>query len=152
MMSRYKTATELKAWIDKGDFTAWDVGSLLEAVAKGYKQVISGTKDEVTFVKEEAQGLIDHVKKVSTLLTVALSDLDVLTESTYQRYEAMSEKIYESRKRCEQAVANFPKLPYADTAQLEKTVELAERFSNLSADQWGKLIELAKAMAPRTHK
>jgi hypothetical protein len=65
-------------------------------------------------------------------------------EATYLEYDKKRGALL--RKVKDLPPIEFPNIPYVNTDGLQRLLDMAEKLSTLSGNQWGRLLELAGAL------
>lgn len=141
---------KLKPIEEEQKMTSWELANNLEKIAAFIKELPMPVIKSVEYSEGEAWGRIDSmIKGVNNRLVELQVNINESEESVdtvlNEHYTKTRDKINDLNKR----LSELPKLiedtrvPY----NIKELVETAERMSNLSDDQWKRVIQLVEVFA-----
>lgn len=142
--------TKLVDVLGKESLTYYEAGQLLIASGTAIKGLPGAVTRNVEQGLDDAKRLVDSAKRAIALSESLLTELEKGEELLCRRYDELYTMFIKKREELRKKLETLEPLPtYHLPYNLDELFKTADMLSNLSDEQFAKMIELAKALAPK---
>ena len=144
--------TNLLDWAGKEAMTYYDAGQLLIAAGKAIKDIPGAIVRNADQSLVDAQALIDRAKDAIKLSAQVMGEIEKGELALCERYDHLYRTIQKKRRETAEKIKALEPMPECRLPyNLDEMFKVADRLSELTKEQFDRLIELAKALAgPRS--
>lgn len=135
----------------EGRLTLWELGRFIEIIAQKVQGLPRATYEEISLVQDEG------LKVLETTMRTNLEKLSAYEEELAQhveRAETAANEQYQKLKTIRDSyarkIADLPEVTVPSVYGYKELISVAEQFSHLDDGQWARVVELAKALRPKS--
>ncbi len=146
---------KLKLLDEKGTLTYWEIGVIIRAFDDAFKEIPLALHSRVT---EEEKWATEHLVNSLTAMNNRIVEYDAqwsaLEQKAVEETDGYWRKVEKAHRDLNERIKRLPKIEdiALPTYQMEKALELADKCSHYTDEQWARVIELAKALGRQVEK
>jgi len=128
--------------------TKYELGDLLDAMAKTVRAIPGATLQEIEAIEEDGLTTIKvNLEKSQKALDDYEKDFDIWAQRICNQADKRYKKIRESQELFRYRIDSLPEIKLSAPYGLETLIDVAERCGNLTDIQWDRLRDLAVALS-----
>ncbi len=146
---------KLKLLSETGELNYWELSVIIKAFDDAFKEIPLAMHSRVT---EEEKWATEHLVNSLTAMNNRIVEYDAqwsaLEQKAVEETDGYWRKVDKAHTALNEKIKRLPKIEdiALPTYQMEKSLELAEKCSHYTDEQWARVIELAKALGRQDEK
>ena len=142
---------ELTSIIDKGGkLSIYHVGHVLRAIGDSLQAVPWAIAKDADYAREELEKFIEYVVRISKTILDGYDKFDDSMMDIYDKHQNMYKKVEKAHERIAAKIESLPPLPDINIPyNIDKLIEIAERFKDLDNETWQRVVDLAFAFGKK---
>lgn len=143
-----KLKPEIKTILEKDEISVCEAGSILRAVVSMFDASQKSILETVSYTKDDLTALVNACSATLHKADEYYTELDTIQGKVFDKAEKVYKDIIAAHNTLLKRVESLPKIePAYIPYNTKEIIDIAERLSHLSDEQWGRVIDLAKAFA-----
>lgn len=141
---------KVKALIAKGEFTAYNVGVLFQALGETLQEANNAVLWRVDYCKEVTESLANKTVEILEIWNKEADDFEAQVDKLIDRMDDAYRKVSIAAKRINENYREMPKMiSKYDIGELNAMLDFAMKCQRLDDVQWARVIELARSLGDR---
>jgi len=126
--------------------SAYDAGQIIESIGALFQNFERCVFAESEYVTEQANGLLDRVAAFREKIIGEYAAIEKLAAETERIGNEQYERIRDVHEKLQKRLSNLPAINVPSVYGLKELLDVAERCSRYSEEEWSRVIDLAKAL------
>jgi hypothetical protein len=133
---------------DQERLSAWDAGQLLKAAGDALQKVEHAVIKHVSEeARADAERLIDDVRALQVRVRGIYEVIETEEAELLKRYDDLYHRVTSKRAEIARRIDKIDRLPKIEIPyNTKELLEIAQRCSEMSDEQWSRVVELAKSL------